>query len=106
MSATKVEGLGLAQMTDALAAKIAEYPKEANLQPRYGTAGFRANADLMLSTTFRCGLLAALRALQTRKRVGIMITASHNPECDNGVKLVDPSGAHPLSTLCCETHQV
>ena len=26
------------------------------------------------------------------KAVGIMITASHNPGCDNGLKLVDPSG--------------
>ncbi|KAG1677775.1 Phosphoacetylglucosamine mutase [Nymphon striatum] len=34
---------------------------------QYGTAGFRSN-------------------------IGVMITASHNPECDNGIKLVDPYG--------------
>jgi phosphomannomutase len=26
------------------------------------------------------------------KAVGMMITASHNPACDNGLKLIDPNG--------------
>lgn len=34
----------------------------------------------------------ALRAMHTGKVTGIVITASHNPEEDNGVKLVEPSG--------------
>jgi hypothetical protein len=94
MAATPGKGprLGGVDKADALTLNMAKYPKEANFRPRYGTAGFRASAHLMLSTTFRCGMIAALRAMQTRKRVGIMITASHNPECDNGIKLVDPSG--------------
>jgi phosphoacetylglucosamine mutase len=61
-------------------------------KPSYGTAGFRAQAHLLNSTVFRCGLLMAIRALKAGQVTGICVTASHNPAPDNGVKLVDPSG--------------
>jgi phosphoacetylglucosamine mutase len=58
----------------------------------YGTAGFRTDATLLPSTIFRMGVLAALRSICTQAITGLMITASHNPVHENGVKLVDPSG--------------
>lgn len=60
--------------------------------PSYGTAGFRANASLLEATVFRSGLLAACRSMITGQACGIMITASHNPIQDNGVKLIEPNG--------------
>lgn len=60
----------------------------------YGTAGFRGEASLLPAATARCGALAALRSREKRgAATGIMVTASHNPVQDNGVKLADPSGA-------------
>lgn len=67
------------------------YPKS-SVWLEYGTSGFRAKATLLDHVAFKVGILAALRSMATGKVVGLMVTASHNPEDDNGVKLIDPDG--------------
>lgn len=68
------------------------HPKPPGLVLQYGTAGFRTNAKQLDHVMFRMGLLASLRSKKTKATIGVMVTASHNPEEDNGVKLVDPMG--------------
>ena len=70
-----------------------KHPKPAGREFQYGTAGFRMKAGLLDSVVFRVGLVASLRSRKLGgQAIGVMITASHNPPEDNGVKLVDPMG--------------
>uniref|UniRef100_A0A5S6R505 phosphoacetylglucosamine mutase n=1 Tax=Trichuris muris TaxID=70415 RepID=A0A5S6R505_TRIMR len=69
-----------------------DFQRISNELLRYGTAGFREKATKLPHVMFRMGIVAVLRARQTGATVGIMITASHNPVGDNGLKMIDPSG--------------
>lgn len=53
---------------------------------------FLNRATLLNHVAARVGIVACLRSMHQKKVVGLMITASHNLEMDNGMKIIDPDG--------------
>uniref|UniRef100_A0A8B9N751 Phosphoacetylglucosamine mutase n=1 Tax=Accipiter nisus TaxID=211598 RepID=A0A8B9N751_9AVES len=66
--------------SEALKKYSALHPKPPGLTLQYGTAGFRAKAEQLDHVMFRMGLLAVLRSKAVVSTIGVMVTASHNPE--------------------------
>jgi phosphoacetylglucosamine mutase len=62
----------------AVRAAAATYPKPEAFRPSYGTAGFRAEASLLPSTVFRCGMLIGLKA---RSCGQVRLTAAGAASC-------------------------
>lgn len=65
---------------EAVLRSSARHVKPAGLILQYGTAGFRTKAEHLDHVMYRMGLLAVLRSKKTKSVIGVMVTASHNPE--------------------------
>lgn len=74
---------------ESIASLLATHPRPTGTKAyTYGTAGFRMPAELMDPVALRVAIYAGCMG----RTVGVMITASHNPIGDNGIKLVDSNG--------------
>ncbi|XP_059177328.1 phosphoacetylglucosamine mutase-like [Physella acuta] len=71
---------------------VEKHPRSLKQEVTYGTAGFRMRAENLDHIVYRMGLLSVLFSKHRSGMTGLMVTASHNPEEDNGVKLIDTMG--------------
>lgn len=73
--------------------KITDNLKKPSTKVSYGTAGYRSNTPDFVNIICRSSFIGYLRSSSfAGKRIGIMITASHNPADYNGVKFIDHNG--------------
>ncbi|XP_053204220.1 phosphoacetylglucosamine mutase-like [Panonychus citri] len=80
--------------TEQFTSVASKYPKKYPEVFAYGTSGIRCLGHKLDSTAFRLGIVAGLRSqINKGKAVGLMITASHNPSDDNGIKCIDSHGS-------------
>lgn len=93
---------------------LGESTSEANHIPKvaYGTAGFRGEVSQIKHLFFKVGLISGLKCLLSKANIGIMVTASHNPIQDNGIKLIESNGDMLVSEWeeiveeFCNTHDI
>lgn len=83
----------MSSVSDRLAASLSTVAHNGR-DLNYGTAGFRTRAEFLKHAVLRCGHVSCVRSLaNSGAATGLCITASHNPEEDNGVKIVEPDGS-------------
>lgn len=58
----------------------------------YGTAGYRTKHEIIKDIVRRAYLFCLIRSSSTERPVGLILTASHNPSEDNGIKYIDYTG--------------